>query len=68
MTERTPKRLNAVGKPLSPLFDPHYRVLTPLTSIDRLRAYVNRRRPRQHDMSAQLTLFDGISPSPTRAP
>jgi hypothetical protein len=29
-------RLNAIGKPLSPLFDPNYRIKTPLTSINRL--------------------------------
>jgi hypothetical protein len=31
------KYLNALGKPISPNFDPKYKVRTPLTSINRLR-------------------------------
>jgi hypothetical protein len=30
--------LNALGKPISPQFDPNYRMRTPLTSISRLYA------------------------------
>jgi hypothetical protein len=39
MTDQPPKspRLNAIGKPLSPLYDPNYKIKTPLTSISRLR-------------------------------
>ena len=32
------KKLNAIGKPISPLYDPKYKRRTPLTSINRLRA------------------------------
>ena len=40
MSEQPPEspRLNALGKPLSPSYDPNYKVRTPLTSIGRLRA------------------------------
>jgi hypothetical protein len=34
--EEIEKRLNAVGKPFSPQYDPHYKIRTPLTSISRL--------------------------------
>ena len=33
--------LNALGKPISPLYDPDYRIKTPLTSIRRLSAPQN---------------------------
>jgi chromosome segregation ATPase len=39
MTEQPPEspRLNALGKPLSPSYDPNYKIKTPLSSINRLR-------------------------------
>jgi hypothetical protein len=48
MSEQPPEserpQLNAIGKPLSPSFDPNYKVRTPLTSIGRLRASTGRLR------------------------
>jgi hypothetical protein len=40
MSEQPPEspRLNALGKPLSPSYDPNYKIKTPLSSINRLRA------------------------------
>jgi hypothetical protein len=40
-TRRVRPALNALGKPLSPLFDPNYKMKTPLTSIARLRGPQN---------------------------
>jgi FtsZ-binding cell division protein ZapB len=39
MSEQPPEspRLNALGKPLSPSYDPNYKIKTPLSSINRLR-------------------------------
>jgi hypothetical protein len=39
MSEQPPEspRLNALGKPLSPSYDPNYKIRTPLSSINRLR-------------------------------
>ena len=40
VTKVTPRKavptLNAVGRPFSPLYDPKYKIKTPLTSIARL--------------------------------
>jgi hypothetical protein len=58
--EETTKPLNAVGKPFSPQYDPHYKIKTPLTSISRLY-----RRGRGHGFPAvPLVVYPVTPPAP----
>jgi hypothetical protein len=59
------KYLNALGKPLSPSYDPKYKVKTPLTSINRLRVKPPKIRdaPPQDIGNEHIKEWDALEPA-----